>query len=116
MSKPPPTRYRTKNWSSYDAALRKRGSMLIWVDRDMAWLAPHEGRRGRPPVFSDAAIQFCLSVKVLFKLPLRQTAGMVASLLRLAGLNWSVPDFSTLDVSRADPVSSCRWAAQSARG
>lgn len=70
--------------------------MLIWVDQDMAWLAPHEGRPGRLPVFSDAAIQFCLSVKVLFKLPLRQTAGMVASLLRLAGLNWSVPDFSTL--------------------
>ncbi|SNR32344.1 transposase, partial [Puniceibacterium sediminis] len=96
MSKPPPARYRTTNWSSYNAALRRRGSMLILVDQDMAWLAPHEGRPGRPPVFSDAAIQFCLSVKVLFKLPLRQTAGMVASLLRLAGLNWSVPDFSTL--------------------
>ena len=96
MSKPKPARYRTTNWSSYNAALRKRGSMLIWIDREMAWLAPHEGRLGRPPVFSDAAIQFCLSVKVLFKLPLRQTAGMVASLLRLAGLNWSVPDFSTL--------------------
>jgi hypothetical protein len=26
----------------------------------------------------------------------RQTAGMVASVLRLAGLDWSVPDFSTL--------------------
>ncbi|MCR9148487.1 MAG: IS5 family transposase, partial [Rhodobacteraceae bacterium] len=36
------------------------------------------------------------SIKVLFKLPLRQTAGMVASLLRLAGLDWPVPDFSTL--------------------
>ena len=68
MSKPPPARYRTMNWSSYNAALRRRGSMLIWVDQDMAWLAPHEGRLGRPPVFSDAAIQFCLSVKVLFKL------------------------------------------------
>ena len=96
MSKPPPARYRTTNWSSYNAALRRRGSMLIWVDQDMAWLAPHEGRPGRPSVFSDAAIQFCLSVKVLFKLPLRQTAGMVASLLRLAGLDWPVPDFSTL--------------------
>ena len=96
MSKPPPARYRTTNWSSYNAALRRRGSMLIWVDKDMAWLAPAEGRPGRPSVFSEAAIQFCLSVKVLFKLPLRQTAGMVASLLRLAGLNWSVPNFSTL--------------------
>ncbi len=70
--------------------------MLIWVDQDMAWLAPHEGWPGRPPVFSDAAIQFCLSGKVLFKLPLRQTAGVVESLLRMAGLDWSVPDFSTL--------------------
>ena len=62
----------------------------------MIWLAPHEGRPGRPPVFSNAAIQFCLSIKVLFKLPLRQTAGMTASLLHLAGLDWPVPDFSTL--------------------
>ena len=96
MSKPPPARYRTTNWSSYNAALRKRGSMLIWVDQGMDWLAPHEGRLGRPPVLSDAAIRFCFSIKVLFKLPLRQTAGMMASLLRLAGLDWSVPDFSTL--------------------
>jgi hypothetical protein len=69
---------------------------LIWVDEEMTWLAPREGLPGRPAVFSDAAIQFCLSIKVLFKLPLRQAAGMVASLLRLAGLDWSVPDFSTL--------------------
>ena len=112
MSKSPPARYRTTNWSGYNAALRKRGSILIWVDQEMAWLAPHEGRPGRPPVFSDAAIQFCLSIKVLFKLSLRQTAGMVASLFRLAGLDWSVPDFSTLcrteDVGGPDPVSACR--------
>lgn len=96
MNKPKPARYRTTNWSAYNAALTKRGSLLIWLDKEMAWHAPHEGRPGRPPVFSDAAIQFCLSIKVLFKLPLRQTAGMVASLLRLAGLDWPVPDFSTL--------------------
>lgn len=96
MSKPSSARYRTTNWSSYNASLRKRGSLLIWVDREMTWLAPRDGRPGRPPIFSDAAIQFCLSIKVLFKLPLRQTAGMVASLLRMAGLDWPVPDFATL--------------------
>jgi len=96
MSKPKPARYRTTNWSAYNAALRKRGSLLIWLDKGMAWHAPNEGRPGRPPVFSNAAIQFCLSIKVLFKLPLRQTAGMVASLLRLAELDWPVPDYSTL--------------------
>lgn len=47
-------------------------------------------------MFSGAAIQFCLSVKGLFKLPLRRTAGMVASLLRQTGLSWPEPDFSTL--------------------
>ena len=96
MSKPKPSRYRTSNWSTYNAALRMRGSLLIWLDKEMTWHAPHEGRPGRPPVFSNSAFQFCLSIKVLFKLPLRQTAGMVASLLRLAGLDWPVPDHSTL--------------------
>ena len=96
MSKPTPARYRTTNWSAYNAALRKRGSLLIWLDKEMAWHAPHEGRPGRPLVFADAAIQFCRSIKGLFKLPFRQTAGMVASLLRLAGLDWPVPDYSTL--------------------
>lgn len=62
----------------------------------MVWLRPRAGRNGRPPVFSDAAIQFCLMVKVLFGLPLRQAAGMVASILSMAGLDWPVPDFSTL--------------------
>lgn len=77
-------------------ALKQRGSLLIWLDKDMTWLAPKTGRNGRPPVFSDAAIHFCLMVKVLFGLPLRQTTGMVASILSMAGLDWPVLDFSTL--------------------
>lgn len=47
-------------------------------------------------VFLTNAIQACLTLKALFGLPLRQTTGMVASLLELAGLDWPVPDFSTL--------------------
>ena len=96
MSKPSPARCRTTNWSSYTAALRTRGSLLIWLDKEMIWLAPHDGSAGRPAVFSDAAIQFCLTIKVLFKLPLRQSTGMVASLLKMAGLDWTVPDYTTL--------------------
>ena len=57
MSKPIPARYRTTNWSSYTASLRKRGSLLIWLDKEMTWLARHGGSSpGRPAVFSDAAI------------------------------------------------------------
>jgi len=92
MSKSSPARYRTTNCSSYSASLCKRGSLLICLDKNLTWLAPHDGRPGRPAVFSDASIQFCLTIKVLFKMPLRQTTGMVANLLKLANLGCTVPD------------------------
>ena len=62
----------------------------------MPWYAPPSGKRGRQRIFSEAAIQFCLSLKCLFGLALRQSLGLVESLLLLAGLDWSVPDFSTV--------------------
>ncbi len=54
------------------------------------------GRRGRPEAFSDVAIRTCLTLKVLFGRPLRQTVGLAGSLIRMAGLEWPVPDFSKL--------------------
>ena len=62
----------------------------------MDWHAEPSGKRGGQALYSDAAIQACLTIKVLFGLPLRQTTGFVASLLELAGLDWPVPDHSTL--------------------
>ena len=116
MSKPDPTRYRTTNWSDYNAALRKRRSVLIWLYKDMTWLAPHEGRQGGHQSFRTRRSSSACRSRVkgaakqssglfsalngqspgLFKLPLRQTTGMVASLLKMAGLDWSVPDDMTL--------------------
>lgn len=96
MSSWAPTKYKTTNWSAYNEALRQRGSLTIWFDPDMVWRAAPTGKRGRQPSFSDAAIQTCLTMKVLFGMPLRQTTGFVESLLRLVGLDWRVPDFSTL--------------------
>ena len=93
---PAPTRYRTLNWSSYNAALRERGSLMVWFDPSTPWHAAPSGKRGAQPVYSDATIQACLAIKVLFGLPLRQTTGFVASLLKLTGLDWLVLDFSTL--------------------
>jgi hypothetical protein len=96
MSKPVPPSYRTTNWRAYNAALKQRGSLLIWFGPEMEWLAAPSGWRGRPATFSDAAIQACLMLKALFGLALRQVTGLVASLLKLAKLDWPVPDFSTL--------------------
>lgn len=98
MGQPPPpkSRYRITNWKQYNTALKARGSLTVWLDKSMSWFAAASGKRGRSLQFSDAAIQFCLTVKNLFGLALRQTAGFVQSLLALSGLQWPVPDFSTL--------------------
>src|SRR6056297_369768 len=96
MSRPIPPSYKTRNWPAYNEALKQRGSLTIWFDPDMAWMPPPTGKRGRQPQYSDAAIQACLTMKVLFGMALRQTTGFVESLLRLVGVDWAVPDFSTL--------------------
>lgn len=62
----------------------------------MCRFAAASGKRGRSPKFSDAAIQFYLTLENLFGLALRQTTGLVESVLRLCGLAWPIPDFSTL--------------------
>jgi hypothetical protein len=66
--------------------------LAIWFDPETQWLAKPTGKRGRQSVFTDAAIQICLTLKALFGLPQRQTTEMAASLLDLTGLDWPVRD------------------------
>lgn len=96
MSRPTRPTYKTRNWSAYNEGLKRRRSLTIWFDPKMTWEAAPTGKRGRQPIYSDAAIQTCLTMKVLFGMALRQTTGFVESLLRLIDLEWTVPDFSTL--------------------
>ena len=77
-------------------ALKRRGSLTIWFDPTTVWEASPSGKRGRQQAYSDAAIQTCLTLKVVFGMALRQTTGFAESLLKLAGLGWPVPDYSTL--------------------
>ena len=93
MSRPTSPAYKTRNWPAYNEALKRRGSLTIWFDPAMAWEAAPTGKRGRQPDYSDAAIQTCLTMKVLFGMALRQTTGCVESLLRRIGRDWAGPDF-----------------------
>lgn len=77
MSSWTPTAYKTTNWSNYNRSLKQRGSLSIWFDAEMKWNAVPSGKRGRQQAYSDAAIQTCLTLKVLFGLPLRQATGFV---------------------------------------
>jgi hypothetical protein len=67
-----------------------------WFDPEMVWTPRPSGERGRQRQFNDAAIQACLTLKVLFGMPFRQTTGFVQSLLQMVGLDWAAPDFCTL--------------------
>ena len=88
--------YRTTHWPSCNVALKTWGSLTIWLAKRMQWFFAASGKRGRSPKFSDAAIQFCLTIKHLFGLLLGQTIGVVKSLLHLSGLHWPASDFSTV--------------------
>ena len=77
-------------------ARRFTALLTIWFDPDMSWDAAPSGKQGRQQTYSVPAIQTCLTMKVLFGMALRQTTGFGESLLRLVGLDWPVPDFSTL--------------------
>jgi hypothetical protein len=92
----PTPAYKTRNWPAYNEALKRRGSLTIWFDPEMMWDGQPTGKRCRKPDYSDGAIQTSLTMKVLFGMALRQTTGFVESLLRFIGLDWAVPDFSTL--------------------
>lgn len=100
MSRPTLPSSKTRNWPSYNEALKRRGSLTIWFDPAMIWEAAPTGKRGRQPDDSDAAIRTCLTMKVLFGMALRQTTGFVESLLRLIDPGWAVPNLSTLSRRR----------------
>ena len=51
----------------------ERGSLTVWMSPAILWLdSVRSGAQGRPKVCTDAAIQAILTLKVLFKLALRQ--------------------------------------------
>ena len=92
------TKYRVKNWPAYDIALRDRGDITIWFDKESicAWNATPSGRPGGQRKYSDLAIVTALTLRTVFHLPLRQTEGFVASLIGLMGLALQTPDHTTL--------------------
>jgi hypothetical protein len=52
--------------------------------------------RGGQPHYSALAIRTALTLRAVFRLALRQTEGLIGSILRLLGLDLAVPDHSTL--------------------
>jgi hypothetical protein len=94
----PRQRHRVTNWSEYDAALRHRGSLTVWFTKEAiaAWRAEPRTTPGGQPHYSALAITAALTLRALFRLALRQTEGLIGSIIRLLGLDLAIPDHSTL--------------------
>ena len=86
------------NWAAYDIALRQRGSLTVWFTEAAigAWMAEPRATRGGQPRYSALAITTALTLRAVFRLALRQTEGLVGSILRLLGLDLAAPDHSTI--------------------
>src|SRR3954470_9130995 len=86
------------NWREYDASLRQRGSLTVWFTDDavQAWQAEPRTTRGGQPGYSPLAILTALTLRAVFRLALRQTEGLIGSIIHLLGLDLAIPDHTTL--------------------
>ena len=94
----PRQRHRVTNWSAYEAGLRARGSLTVWLTAEAIEARRAEPRtaRGGQPRHSGLAIATALTLRVVFRLALRQTEGLVASIIALLGLDLAAPDHTTI--------------------
>ena len=91
-------KYKIHNWRSYERSLINRGDLTLWLSEDVieSWNPDLNQRMGRPKLYSDLAIETALTLRLLFKLPLRQTEGFLKSIFRLMNVGLNVPDHTIL--------------------
>ena len=86
-------RYRVTNWRAYNRALIARGSVTLWTCEEV--IAGWRATGGKGLRYSDLAMRAALSLRVVVRLPLRQTQGFLLSLKRLLGLAIDIPHYSS---------------------
>jgi hypothetical protein len=72
--------------------------LTVWFSDEAidAWKAAPRTTRGGQAWYSPLAILTALTLRAVFRLALRQTEGLIGSIIRLLGLTLIVPDHSTL--------------------
>ncbi|MCA3643354.1 MAG: transposase [Methylobacterium sp.] len=81
----PKARHRVRNWAAYDRGLVGRGDVRVWLsDGAIAgWRAACRTTPGGQRRFSNLAIETTLILGAVMRLPLRQTEGLVRSLMQI---------------------------------
>jgi hypothetical protein len=90
-NKIPKRKHRLTNWAEYNESLRRRCDLTVWISDDALalWAAPPRTTPGGQPVYSDLAIELCLTLGMVFKQALRQTQGLMRSIAELLGVEVS---------------------------
>ena len=114
--KVPKQKYHVTNWSAYNNALRRRGSIDLWMTEDAInqWYEKDIVNigTGAPTKFSDLAIIVCHEIRLLYKLPLRQCEGFINSIFTLKRIDIRCPSFSCLSKRLAElKIKSPRYKA-----
>src|SRR5271166_5875899 len=91
----PKMSFKVRNWPAYEAGLRGRGSLTLWIeDAALAcWQTTGPDAQAR---YSYAAVQTNLMLRTAFTLAMRQTEGLMASVITLMDLTISAPDHTTI--------------------
>ena len=92
-------KYKIENWGEYNKALIERGKITLWVEEGLieSWInADKSGKRGRSYTYSDKAIELCLTLKYLYRLPYRATEGWVNSLFELMRIDLRSPSYTQM--------------------
>lgn len=94
----PQQKHQVTNWAEYNESLRRRGDLTVWISEEALtlWSSPRRRKPGGQPVYSDLAIETCLTLGMVFRQPLRQTQGLMCLIAKLLGVEIAVPSFSTL--------------------
>ncbi|MFT5006795.1 MAG: hypothetical protein ACI8YI_002424, partial [Paracoccaceae bacterium] len=97
-AKIPKQKCRVTNCAEYDESLRRPGDLTVWISEDAlsVWSAPRRTTPGGQPVYSNLAIDMCLTLRMVFKQALRQTQGLMRSISKLMGVDITVPHFTTM--------------------
>jgi hypothetical protein len=86
------------HWGDYDAALRNRGSLTVWFCEEAlaGWRAQPRRTPGGQAYYSSLAIETASTLRAVFKLALRQSEGLIGSIMQMLAIGLPVPDHSTL--------------------
>lgn len=71
---------------------------MFWLDETAlaGWAAPRQTTLGGQPLYSELAAELVFTLRLVFRLALRQTKASAVSVLLLLGLTLVMPDQITL--------------------